>query len=821
MPRKSSTGTTNFFDMSCNSTATTHSCSSKTIAKGKVIDRLHNNEICIRYQSALESDCSQEEQRDKFDRKSRNKSVTRNGLTCRRHTMDHSYQITNESTTPESFRSAHSSAAFSLDDAGTFRSDNDGSSHRRRRRVGIFGRLFVSSSNIGNRNGNTQSIGSVSRRGSRSTISRLSEDGELYEGLSEELHGDLMSSPKSHPESTSCMQFTSLPTQKFPSKSQRRKHERRSSLSKAASSVKSTLEASRNWLSASFTSSSNVTTPPIFQEQIETSRDVRDDVHLLAKLQSQFSSELTRLKTLATTMHREGRFDQAITHWTKALDLAEMNRDLSSLSDVSEILCMLFDLHFQENQRLRQEEDAAEDKSQMPLSKDDESSTGNISECSLRLEDVLNEQFPIEEQNRGRDSASNDNERTAAVTPAVRHQRQAEQYVHRIKPVMVQPQWLRCDHSLMEFLCEAKAWELALIVAKNLSEQSSSDKGIGEEVLEPGEDNCLEESSIDVNAGSGKFATIHFHIAAMKLKSRKQGEAVQHLQLTIQRLEEVPADQRDMTMYLEALHLLATEYQQQGKHNLALKTYQQEQSYASQEKAAQISSHIAEIYIADGQLDMALEELESAYSQHDKSRNANDDSNCEKSVTKHAIRAQLLQLKGDVYYHLGRREESLQVYQQAFQEAQNPAERAKLLYTTGKLCSRMGRTRDAISCFMHELEITQNELGAHHLSVSVIYHQLAKLYDEGLGWHKMALKKYKNALEIELAVMDDIHSTVASCSECDAAYVHRMCDEHANIFSQVQGQISETKKCMGRMHFKLGDFDGAMKTGLTGNDDQP
>eukprot|EP00536_Pseudo-nitzschia_multiseries_P001027 jgi/Psemu1/300475/fgenesh1_kg.13_\ len=212
---------------------------------------------------------------------------------------------------------------------------------------------------------------------------------------------------------------------------------------------------------------------------------------------------------------------------------------------------------------------------------------------------------------------------------------------------------------------------------------------------------------------------------------------------------------------------------------------------------------------------MALEELESAYDQHDKNSSVCDDTNGDKSNTKHAIRTQLLQLKGDVYYRLGRRNESMQVYQQALEEAQSPAEKAKLLYTIGRLCSRMGRTRDAISCFMHELEITQLELGAHHLSVSVIYHELAKLYDEGLGLHKMALKKYKKALEIELTVMDDLRTTVASCMECDATCSRRMCEAHANIHSHVQGQIRETKKCMGRMHFKLGDFDGAMKAGLS------
>jgi tetratricopeptide (TPR) repeat protein len=154
---------------------------------------------------------------------------------------------------------------------------------------------------------------------------------------------------------------------------------------------------------------------------------------------------------------------------------------------------------------------------------------------------------------------------------------------------------------------------------------------------------------------------------------------------------------------------------------------------------------------------------------------------------------------------------SMLVYQQALNEAKSPADKAKLLYTMGRLCIRLRRTREAISFFTRELEITKQELGVNHLSVSHIYHELAKLYDEGLGEQKMALMKYNKALQIELAVLQECHYAVATCERCNPI-AHRMCEPHSTMHTQVTGQIRETKKSQGRMHFKLGDFDKALRT---------
>lgn len=352
------------------------------------------------------------------------------------------------------------------------------------------------------------------------------------------------------------------------------------------------------------------------------------------------------------------------------------------------------------------------------------------------------------------------------------HRVSAERYLHRIKPAMVRPMWWSSTKQLLDFLVETEAWELALVVAIRLA-----DEGQG--------------------PTPEQFATIHFQIASQKLDSNRQGEALQHLQATVKHLQLVHIDKRDMTMYLQVLELLASEYNSQGQNSLALEAYQEILKCSPIEKHASLFCRMAHIHLVSQQLDLALEQLEAAASSLDSAEPS--------------IRLELLQTKGDVYCRLGRMEESLEVYQNALEEAKNPAEKAKLLYTLGRLCVRLKRVRLAISYFTREMEITEQELGQQHLSVSRVLHELAKLYDEGLGEHKIALMKLHKALQIELAVLQECYQAINTCQRCNQV-THRMCPKHANLQRDISNQIRETKKAQGRIHFKLGDFDKALKT---------
>lgn len=360
------------------------------------------------------------------------------------------------------------------------------------------------------------------------------------------------------------------------------------------------------------------------------------------------------------------------------------------------------------------------------------------------------------------------------------HRETAKRYVHRIKPALVKSTWWSCTNQLIDFLVESEAWELAILVAERLAQ-------------EPGNQGPDPE----------QLATIHFQIASQKLDSHRQGEALQHLQATVKNLQQIPVEKRDMIMYVQVLQLLATEYTAQGQHDLALEAYQDNLRVAPVGQHASLYCKMAHIYIVTHQLDLALEQLESAAS----TLHASDSS----------IRLQLLQTKGDVYCRLGRTEESFQVYQSALEEAVNPAEKAKLLYTLGRLCIRLKRMRLAISYFTREMEITEAELGHQHMSVSRVLHELAKLYDEGLGEHKMALMKLHKALHIELAVLQECHVAITTCQKCNQV-THRMCTAHANLQRDVSNQIRETKKAQGRIHFKLGDFEKALKTSFDGTE---
>lgn len=573
------------------------------------------------------------------------------------------------------------------------------------------------------------------------------------------------------------------------------KQRRRSSFAKVASSV---LATSRNWLSKPTSDSSS-------NSSIRGSSSNKNNSMLTTcnhcsgstdRQQLWYTSEQARLHALARKMHQEENFGRAIEYWEQSLEIAEKNKYYSTISGETEVLCMLVDLHFQESKRLQLEE--------RQYSKQRCDSSSLISSTHiLSLEEELMPSKSQGKQQRQRQYYY--------------HKREAQGYVQRIKSTLVQPVWLRHDVSFMEFFYEVEAWELALIVANRLMKEELDG--------ERGDDNCKQSSELGATINPQKVATLHFNIALLRLQGQRRNEALWYLQETIKLLREVLIDRRDMTMYLQALQLIAAEYQQQGESMLALQSYQEQRKHAPIEQSAHISCQMAEIYISEGQLEMALEELESAHDQHHHYSNnnkSNDDNDDEEQATNKTstmnndtistIRLQLLQTKGDVYWRLGRMEESMQVYKKALQETKNPAEEAKILYIMGRLNICMGRARDAITYFTHELEITQRELGVHHLSVSVIYQSIASLFED-LSDYKMGIYYYNKALKIELAVMQDLHSSVTSCTQCDT----RMCDVHANIHSQVPGQIRETKKNLGRIHFKLGDFDGALKASL-GND---
>ena len=392
------------------------------------------------------------------------------------------------------------------------------------------------------------------------------------------------------------------------------------------------------------------------------------------------------------------------------------------------------------------------------------------------------------------------------------HKQNARRYLNRIKPAVLQPSWLTPTTELIEFFVENEAWEVGLILAEHI-------------IKLDGIDAALNIVTVD------QLARLHFKVAQKKAKSNRRGEALQHFQSSCKFLQEA-GPKKDISIYVQVLNHLATEYASQGQYSLALDALQEQMQYTARGRRPILYCQIAaNIYVPLNKLDLALEQLQEASAILD--LEADDDYLDEDDDVKQvALELQLLQTKADVLFRLGKMDQSLHVYEGALTAMDhpdahvNPADKAKILYTMGRLCVRLKRYRKAIEYFTKELEITQATLG-YHLSVSRVLHELARLYDEGLGDYRMALIKYKEAFRVEYTVLQQCQLAIPNCENClakrrsvknpNSSEPSRPCPVHFNLQRDVAQQIRETKKCQGRLHFKLGDFQKALQTSIPQN----
>ena len=221
----------------------------------------------------------------------------------------------------------------------------------------------------------------------------------------------------------------------------------------------------------------------------------------------------------------------------------------------------------------------------------------------------------------------------------------------------------------------------------------------------------------------------------------------------------------------------------------------------------------------------------------------------------------MLQAEGNEAIRLGNVDESLSAFEDAMDLLSNSsmlstvvnvAEKAKLLYIVGRLCVRSRQPQKAIEYFSQELEITQSTLGLYHLNVSRVLHEIAALYDDGLGDYQKALVTYEEAFRVEYGVLQQCQLAKEKCAECCLCITlaaqeakkqqrrssrrgqqlrrrlpgggrnrdgstatgsrQQCCPKHLALQCEVAKRIRETKRCQGRLHYKLGDFDKAMQT---------
>jgi tetratricopeptide (TPR) repeat protein len=142
---------------------------------------------------------------------------------------------------------------------------------------------------------------------------------------------------------------------------------------------------------------------------------------------------------------------------------------------------------------------------------------------------------------------------------------------------------------------------------------------------------------------------------------------------------------------------------------------------------------------------------------------------------------------------------------------------AKHYYMMGRICVKLSKYEEALRYFSRELNITQEVVGACSLAVSRILHELAAIYENGLGDNEKALERYQEALRIEELVVKECHKASHKSTLSSSPPRRNKSSTCKNRLQEALHQRRETQRCIGRIHFKRGDFDRALQTSLIGS----
>jgi tetratricopeptide (TPR) repeat protein len=183
----------------------------------------------------------------------------------------------------------------------------------------------------------------------------------------------------------------------------------------------------------------------------------------------------------------------------------------------------------------------------------------------------------------------------------------------------------------------------------------------------------------------------------------------------------------------------------------------------------------------------------------------------------------LTELRAQVWGRMGLTRKSLTSYQgvlahacESSDQGSSAADQASLLYTCGKLSVSLNQCEDAVDYYLRELEITVKTHAAatnsqNPLAVARIYHELARVSSKGLGESKQALGYCQEALRAEMVVRKDLSAAVVSCPMCCSGKKTKYCASHALCVQEVQQQIQDTRRSMGRIYFDQGELDQAVR----------
>lgn len=109
--------------------------------------------------------------------------------------------------------------------------------------------------------------------------------------------------------------------------------------------------------------------------------------------------------------------------------------------------------------------------------------------------------------------------------------------------------------------------------------------------------------------------------------------------------------------------------------------------------------------------------------------------------------------------------------------------------------------------------------GCPSLAITASYLELARLCRVGMGDSKQALRFYRAAMQTNQACLTAWREAVDKCPDCGSGHTSNTnactssawCKKHRACRNEIQQHIQETKECIGRVYFEMGNMDAALR----------
>ena len=357
-------------------------------------------------------------------------------------------------------------------------------------------------------------------------------------------------------------------------------------------------------------------------------------------------------------------------------------------------------------------------------------------------------------------------------------------------------QFLEPSPVLVELLMHHSLWSLALAMAGQLPSSTSMD--------------ALQIARLQLE----NALTI---VEGELLTEKRRAEAMSHLSECHQLLLSCPKEQigteKDKNAYLDLWQELAQAYSMRGEEQLALGCIHSRLEHLTSPTEVALAHYeqALHVYLPVQQYEKALKEANVALNiLLNNSASSKQEESSSDDEEKTLLLLKLYQFKADVLCRLKRLGEGIRQYELLLQAYLNsakhgPADAANVCYILGKLNVRVRRFENAMVCFERELKLTQSVVGKYHLAISKVLHELAKVADEGLMDYERSLQYYKQALQVETSVYKQLQKQQGNNNNNTTI---------KSLVQEAKQQIAETKRCLGKVHFKMGDFNAALKATL-------